>query len=210
MICLFLSSLSPVRFLTSSVSLQSLRSSAPLPSPVSAVFTHQSPSSVFKLLVSFILCQILIVTISRSVPSSSWVLLPSHLLHVTAGSCQTMDPADMLCRRPQASAQSQCAAQKGQKISLWSFSCSQAGETECNQYQQSHQELSLSPRPPPAPQSPAPRPSPVPKSLAPISNSEGETITLFEYFGRMAARSERDQSPGTDKIQNLYLSQRGN
>jgi len=29
------------------------------------------------------------------------------------------------------------------------------------------------------------------KSPAPVSNSEGEMITLFEYFIRMAAKSER-------------------
>jgi len=67
-------------FLICFPSLSWVWSSAPLPSPVlfpSAVFTHQSPSSVFKLLVSLIICQILIVITAHSVSSASfiWVLI---------------------------------------------------------------------------------------------------------------------------------------
>jgi len=71
--------LSCLRSVTSSLVFQSLFgpviSSTPFTYVLlpSAVSTHQSPSSVFKLLVSFILCQILIVTASRSVPSSNFI-----------------------------------------------------------------------------------------------------------------------------------------
>ena len=104
-------------------------------------------------------------------------------------------------------------------ISLWSFSCRQAGGTECNRYQGSHKELSLShspkhisiapqpwpassaPRLSPVPQSPAPQPPPAPRSPAPVSYSKGEMITPCEYLSWMAARPERDQSLGTDNTE---------